>query len=199
MRMIVTKRLLAVGGAVVVLSATGAVAYAAGSSSGVITACVSSGGSVRVVSASTKCKKGERRLDWNREGPQGPQGAEGARGPQGSQGAEGARGPQGERGPRGAQGPAGPAGSGGGGKVVMRKVDSTLQPNDANTIRVKCESGETATGGGFGAAVNGSVRASFPGLDNSDRNGGPFQGWIVFAENPSKSPIQVVAYALCTS
>ncbi|MFI6596795.1 hypothetical protein ACIBHX_11105 [Nonomuraea sp. NPDC050536] len=187
MRMIVTKRLLAVSGAVVVLSATGAAAYAAGSSSSVITACVSSGGSVRVVSASTKCKKGERRLDWNREGPQGPQGAEGSRGSQG------------ERGPRGAQGPAGPAGSGGGGKIAMRTVDASLQPNDATTIKVKCESGETATGGGFSAAVNGSVRASFPGLDNSDRNGGPFQGWIVFAENPAKSPIQVRAYALCAS
>ncbi|NUR92851.1 MAG: collagen-like protein, partial [Nonomuraea sp.] len=109
MRMIVTRRALAVGCAVAVaLPATGAVAYAAGAASGVITACVSSHGALRVVGAKTPCRKGERRLDWNRRGPAGAQGPAGSRGPAGARGPEGSRGPQG---PRGEQGPAGPAGS----------------------------------------------------------------------------------------
>src|SRR6478736_6517080 len=52
----------------------------------------------------TECKKNERALDWNAQGPTGPQG------PKGDTGATGATGPQGPKGDTGPTGPQGPAG-----------------------------------------------------------------------------------------
>ena len=99
--------------------------------SNTLTACVKrTTGAVRIVSQSRKCRRGERRISWNRTGPQGPagqsnssssspgpqgpQGVQGVRGPAGADGAvgedasmkgdTGATGAQGERGPQGIQG-----------------------------------------------------------------------------------------------
>jgi hypothetical protein len=96
---------------------------------GAIVACQKkSGGFVRVVHDASQCKKTEKVLTWNAEGPPGPQGAAGAAGPagppgpagpagvagpQGLPGAKGEPGAQGAAGPAGAQGPAGPAGPAG--------------------------------------------------------------------------------------
>ena len=84
-------------------------------SSTVITACVKKqNGSLRVVSASASCHKGESRLAWNRQGPAGSRGANGTAGPAGAigpAGAAGAAGPKGDVGVRGATGPAGPQGA----------------------------------------------------------------------------------------
>ena len=41
-------------------------------------------GEMRVVPASKKCKRGERRLAWNVAGPQGVVGSQGSAGPQGA-------------------------------------------------------------------------------------------------------------------
>jgi hypothetical protein len=42
-----------------------------------------------------RCKRGQRKITWNQQGPQGVQGVRGQTGPQGGQGAQGATGPQG--------------------------------------------------------------------------------------------------------
>lgn len=74
-------------------------------------------GDLRVVSQTTTCNSGERKIQWNQAGPQGPAGpkgatgATGAQGPQGPAGAKGATGATGAQGPAGPQGPAGAKGS----------------------------------------------------------------------------------------
>jgi hypothetical protein len=64
------------------------VASAAGATT--IYTCVSKkSGAMRIVSAKTKCRHGERKLSWNAAGPAGPAGATGATGAAGKQGASG--------------------------------------------------------------------------------------------------------------
>jgi hypothetical protein len=65
-------------------------------------ACVDGKGDIRMVPASTTCKQGETKIQWNDPGPQGPEGP---------QGPTGATGPTGAQGPQGPQGPAGSAGA----------------------------------------------------------------------------------------
>ena len=67
-------------------------------------------GRLRTVDAGSKCKRNERALQWNVQGPAGPAGAQG---PAGSAGPIGPAGAVGPAGPVGAAGPAGPAGSAG--------------------------------------------------------------------------------------
>jgi Collagen triple helix repeat (20 copies) len=93
------------------------------SSSGTITVCHKSGGKdVRLVSDASKCRRSERALSWNAQGPAGPAGAAGSpgaagplgpagpAGPEGPAGEDGAPGVAGPQGPAGGQGPAGPQG-----------------------------------------------------------------------------------------
>jgi len=80
-------------------------------------------GSLRLISAATRCKRGERRIVWSVLGPPGPQGvtgttgspgnagAGGVAGPEGKAGTEGQAGPPGQAGPQGAPGTPGPAGT----------------------------------------------------------------------------------------
>src|SRR4051794_16113944 len=87
-------------------------------------------GNLRVVSASSKCKKGETRISWNQKGLKGDTGAAGVAGARGAigpagpsgvtataaigpEGPAGAAGPEGPAGPAGAEGPQGPAGADG--------------------------------------------------------------------------------------
>lgn len=100
----------------VVAAITGAGAAAAVSSSGTtIKACVTrSGGAMRQVSTSTRCRSGERSLTWNAKG------LAGSRGPAGVPGPAGVRGPVGSPGPAGSSGPAGDAGpSGVDGRTIL--------------------------------------------------------------------------------
>lgn len=71
---------------------------------GVIRACVSNNGQIRVVSTTETCRSNEGTLEWNVQGPPGPQGAQGDTGPQGPPGEKGETGEQGPPGPQGAQG-----------------------------------------------------------------------------------------------
>src|SRR3954452_5931281 len=58
-----------------------------------ITACVKKKGKGKgLMRLASKCKKGERKVAWNVQGPAGPAGAQGAQGTQGGQGAQGAPG-----------------------------------------------------------------------------------------------------------
>jgi hypothetical protein len=85
------------------------IAYAtSGQRSSEVVACVAkANGDARIVSAKTRCKKGERRVSWNRRGPRGLRGAVGRSGPAGPKGDPGAPGAQGPKGDAGAQGPPG--------------------------------------------------------------------------------------------
>ncbi len=75
---------------------------------GVINACAQKkSGHLRVVASPKACRRGERAVSWNVQGPPGPPGPEGPAGPAG---AAGEQGPPGDPGPRGEVGPAGPAG-----------------------------------------------------------------------------------------
>ena len=89
---------LAAGGSTLVASET-------------ITAChKSSGKGLRIVSDASKCRRGERVLSWNVQGPPGPAGAPGEAGPAGPAGPMGPAGPPGPEGDPGPAGPAGPQG-----------------------------------------------------------------------------------------
>jgi hypothetical protein len=55
-------------------------------------ACVKKNGTARFVSKTVKCKKGEKRLSWNTEGPAGKNGANGTNGTNGTNGKDGAPG-----------------------------------------------------------------------------------------------------------
>jgi hypothetical protein len=86
-------------------------------SSAVINACVKKGsGQVRVLKSGAACRRGEKPLSWNAQGPAGPRGASGPTGPAGAigpAGLAGAAGPKGDTGARGATGAAGAAGAAG--------------------------------------------------------------------------------------
>src|SRR3954465_7477213 len=71
-------------------------------------------GRLRMVAGAANCKRGERAVHWNVEGPHGPAGAQGPAGTQGSPGTAGAVGPAGPAGVAGPVGPAGAVGSAGG-------------------------------------------------------------------------------------
>jgi hypothetical protein len=68
-------------------------------------------GSLRLISAGKRCKRGERRIVWNVLGPPGPQGATGITGSSGEKGSPGNAGADGAEGKRGAEGQAGTPGA----------------------------------------------------------------------------------------
>lgn len=87
--------------AIVALSAAGALlvtalAAAPQAEAKTIYACVKKkGGAVRILSAKTKCKKGESNISWNTSGPAGAIGLPGVKGATGATGATGPTGPMG--------------------------------------------------------------------------------------------------------
>src|SRR5215211_1144738 len=94
--------------AVVVPAALAASAATRDDGDEAIHACAkTSNGKLRVVSATSSCRKHEEALTWNVRGPQGGAGAPGPAGPAGAPGPAGAQGPAGPAGPAGPQGPAG--------------------------------------------------------------------------------------------
>lgn len=97
---------LALGGAAFAAQAT-----AHKRAEGVINACMQKKtGRLRVVSNANACRRGERPLSWNAQGPAGPPGTTGPAGPAGEPGPPGATGAPGPAGATGARGPTGPAG-----------------------------------------------------------------------------------------
>src|SRR4051812_7589584 len=75
-------------------------------------------GRLRMVAGAANCKRGERAVRWNVEGPQGPAGAQGPAGDKGTTGSGGPGGPVGPGGPMGSPGATGPAGGIGPGGAV---------------------------------------------------------------------------------
>ena len=107
------RRKFLVGLVVGILGATLATAgvAAAAVNTGVISACASSNGYLRLA---TSCHRGETAVSWNAAGQRGPQGVPGptgAPGAPGAPGAAGATGATGATGPTGATGATGPAGA----------------------------------------------------------------------------------------
>src|SRR3954451_21624924 len=81
-----------------------------------ITGWVQANGKPRIVTSADKCKKHDRVLTWNVQGPKGDPGAAGPAGPAGPIGPVGPvvpAGPQGDAGPAGPAGATGPAGAAG--------------------------------------------------------------------------------------
>lgn len=108
------KAAVLVSGAVFVVGGA-ALASAASSSStstnAVLYACAGPLlGELRLVNAPSDCRRNERSVSWNVQGPAGPQGPAGAQGVAGSPGVTGAQGPQGVAGEPGPAGPQGPEG-----------------------------------------------------------------------------------------
>src|SRR5215472_17837115 len=97
------KNCVALGAALGTAVLLAGLALAPMASARIIWVCVKQvGGSVHVVSAGTKCKRGEVKFSWGAAGPRGPAGE------RGSNGAGGTTGLRGLTGSTGPQGPAGP-------------------------------------------------------------------------------------------
>jgi len=128
--------LVAVGAVLGLLLALAAQADAA-----TIYACAKKkGGSVRLVTRTTKCRRGENKLQWNSEGLAGPRGAAGSQGSAGLQGVQGVQGLQGNPGPEV--------------KIVSLKTASsntavqTLFTEGGDSVGVSCgEAGDPSFGG----------------------------------------------------
>jgi hypothetical protein len=112
-----TKRWVsyAIVAAVSGLAVSGIAAIAAKKPSGSqITACYAKkSGALRVVKAGKRCKRGERKIAWTKNGARGTRGIRGARGSQGPEGGNGARGATGPAGVAGAPGANGSPGADG--------------------------------------------------------------------------------------
>jgi hypothetical protein len=93
-----------------------AVARSPHDATSVIQACVRKDGRLRLVSATSACRRKERPISWSVRGPQGdpglpgPEGPQGPTGPAGADGGPGANGAAGPPGPQGERGPQGPKG-----------------------------------------------------------------------------------------
>jgi hypothetical protein len=77
--------------ALVLAASGGAVAATGGfTSGGKLQACVTGGGSLKLVKAGAKCRKGQKLVSWSQAGPAGPKGVAGAPGAPGGTGPAGA-------------------------------------------------------------------------------------------------------------
>jgi collagen triple helix repeat protein len=156
----IRNRVTAVAVTAAVLTAAGAVAYAAiPDSSGRVSGCYTTNatllgpakGSLRVVDSGENCRAGETPITWSQTGPQGPVGATGATGARGATGATGATGAQGATGATGPAGPAGPSGS-----PIWAVIEDGFN-GQGPTVRVAY--GSHATGAEF--AANGTSLVTF--------------------------------------
>jgi Lamin Tail Domain/Collagen triple helix repeat (20 copies) len=122
-------------------------------------------GLLRAVPARAACRRGERALAWNVQGPVGSPGPVGRAGPAGSAGPAGPAGPPGPvgaRGPAGAAGPPGPKGDAGSALSTLDALDGlscsaagtagfvSLSYDSERHVVLTCVAG---TGGGGGAAA----------------------------------------------
>ena len=135
------KLVLAIS-ALLVLGAAGTIT-AASSPDGSIRACQHiRHGLLRIPAPDASCKKNEKTVEWNKEGPAGPAGPAGEPGPAGPAGESGPAGPKGDAGPAGETGPPGPKGDPGPASIAaLAGTPCTTFEDQAGTIVV----GTTAT------------------------------------------------------
>jgi hypothetical protein len=150
----------------VALGGTGyAVVSSIPDSKGVFHACVKTkSGTLRLVAAKAKCRKGEKRVRWSQTGPPGnagTAGADGAPGATGGQGVQGVQGPTGLTGPAGTtvilRARSGAAGGGGGGG------SDTVITSDASPATIPLTSTSFAQKAAQDAIVHGSATVQVPG------------------------------------
>jgi hypothetical protein len=139
----VKRKLVLATAALVVLSAAGTIMAASSSGDGTIRACQHiRHGLLRIPAPAASCKKNEKTVEWNKEGPVGPAGPAGEPGPAGPAGETGPAGPKGEAGPAGEAGPPGPKGDPGPASVAaLDGTPCTTFEDQPGTIVV----GTTAT------------------------------------------------------
>lgn len=165
------------------------------SGNGNIYACFGSTGTLKVIDKATQsCGTGQRQLVWAQTGPRGPRGATGAVGATGATGATGAQGDTGPRGPQGETGARGPQGEPGVGtfSLIRRTTNMTVNQNVQKTGTVSCDTGESATGGGYDLDTPyNDVLESRPASDLS--------GWVVTVRNNYSNSFIVNLYVVCVS
>lgn len=179
------------------------------SANGVIHACLSPPGTVRVIDtdAGQTCRSNETPLDWNQQGlpgpqgvpgsagvqgpagPAGPKGDTGPAGPQGPPGQTGPAGAQGLQGPQGVQGPPGPPGSTtlSGQSVVQNSI--FVAPQASASVIAFCPTGMVATGGGFENSGGLIVTSSIPIPQ--------LAGWNVSVQNQTTNRVAFNTWAVC--
>lgn len=176
----------AVASAVTLLVAGGG--YAIASGGGTIHACASKrNGALRLAK---NCKKKEKGLSWN---AQGPKGATGAMGPTGAMGAPGATGAPGAQGVTGPRGPAGAT------NVVERDNSGTIPANgNLFNIQVNCNPGEVATGGGAFDGGNSGIYLYQSG-PSPIINGSTPNGWVAAFHNTTATAGTGFVFVICAS
>jgi hypothetical protein len=171
--------------------ATGAVRPAKHSASGVVKACASK--RTGVIRLANRCRKSEKKLQWNVRGRRGPAGAaRGTKGRQGPRGRKGARGATGAQGPQGAKGDAGTANA-----VTTQGAPGKLVDGPANTVvtsTATCDPGTHLLGGGFdvsGDVTKAIVTTSMPSKTLANT-------WTATVmAHSSNADVGITAYAIC--
>jgi hypothetical protein len=84
------------------------------------------------------------------------------------------------------------------GNTVVSTVTQAIPNNEGGSVTVTCPPGRQATGGGMDTPLTPSP-GSFLFLDESKPvlNGVRTSGWNVEVGNPTSSPVNVTAYAVC--
>jgi hypothetical protein len=114
MRRLTYANVMATIAVVVAVGGGGYAVAQSGGSQGTIKGCThKKSGALRVLKAGKKCKRIERAIAWNIEGPAGQAGSDGPAGTGGAAGPQGAGGAAGQTGSAGATGPAGADGANG--------------------------------------------------------------------------------------
>jgi hypothetical protein len=171
-------------GAVALLIAMAGAYALASSGGGTITVCIDhKGGSL--YKAKT-CRKPDRKLSWDRQGPQGPGGEPGAQGPRGIQG------PQGVQGQQGIQGAPGISNYQ---VIIGTSVESSGSGANFDSAFAFCPPGTSPLGGGFSSGGNDAtiyVRNDQPIGENPG-------AWLVQTASASVLAYTITPYAVCAN
>ena len=194
----VLRRAWILGGLLVLLAAVGSVAWATTSAGDKIyVACAKKkGGALRLVSAARDCRKTERAVTWNQEGPRGLPGQRGLPGEDGLNGEDGIDGEDGLDGEDGDDGLDG-----------LNGTDATVTWKYVVTSGVSVPSGTSTVPAGTCVAptpnaANGGVQIA--GLPATVRVTATARGttasqWDVQLANTSVDPQSVSTWVLCTN
>ena len=161
------------GAALLGLAAVGS-AHPGPVASGVIHGCVNnsttdgSAGNVRIVGATATCKSNESALDWHAQGPKGDKGDIGAQGP---------------------QGPSGIA------TLTTRTVTFPVNAHGESQKIIECNTGERATGGGFGLNSGMNIVTSQPYPPSI----GTPTGWRAYVSNDTDRDGLASVFVVCAA